>query len=271
MKLAACNEMLAGKTWEEACATISAHGYQGVEIAPFTLAPTVREVSATQREHLQAVAREHGLEIVGLHWLLAKTEGFYLTHPERSVRQLTAAYFSDLVRFCSEIGGKVLVLGSPLQRNLLPGVGWDEAMSYAADTLQEPSHIASGEGVAIAIEPLNPYDTNFINTAAQARTLIELVDQPGCRLHLDARAMAYEHRPMAEIVHANADILAHVHVNDVNNLGPGMGAVDLAPMIAALRQVAYTGFLSVEVFDTTPGPAEILAKSRAYLERLLVA
>jgi sugar phosphate isomerase/epimerase len=68
-----------------------------------------------------------------LHWLLAKTSGYYLTSPDDVVRQKTADYLAVLARLCRDLGGHVMVLGSPLQRNLLPGVTHEQAMDLAAD------------------------------------------------------------------------------------------------------------------------------------------
>lgn len=269
LKLAVCNEMFEGWTWEDVCKAASEHGYHGVEIAPFTFGASVRNVGTEQRGEIRRTAERYGLEVVGLHWLLAKTEGLHLTHPDASVREATSDYLTELVRFCGDVGGRVLVLGSPQQRNLRSGVDFEAALDYAAEVLQEPCDVADAAGVAIAFEPLSPAETDFINTAADARRLIERAGHPQLRLHLDAKAMASESTPMDELVRTHVDILEHVHVNDVNLLGPGMGDLDLRPLIAALKDVGYGGYLSVEVFDTKPGPERIMQESRDYLKAIL--
>lgn len=269
MKLAACNEMFPGYSWEGVCRTLTGHGYHGVEIAPFTFAPSVREISSAERARIRGTAERSGLEVVGLHWLLARTEGYHLTHPDPRVREATSAYLVDLVHFCADVGGRVLVFGSPQQRNLLPGVTFDQAVEYAAEVFLPACEAAAERGAVIAFEPLAPKETNFGSSAAEARRLVERVNHPNFRLHVDAKAMAAEAEPMDAIIKAHAGLLEHVHVNDVNLLGPGMGDLDLRPMISALRAVGYEGYLSVEVFDTSPGPERILTESKAYLESLL--
>jgi len=269
VKLAACNEMFSGRSWEDVCRTLSLHGYHGVEIAPFTFARSVREIGAGQRARIRETAERFGLEVVGLHWLLAKTHGYHLTHPDRRVRQATSAYLVDLVHFCADVGGRVLVFGSPKQRSLLPGVSMEQAFEFAAEVLRPACEAAAERGAVLAFEPLARSETDFVTSADEARKLIERVSHPGLRLHLDAKAMAAEARSMDAVVKAHAGLLEHVHVNDVNLLGPGMGELDLWPLISALREVGYEGYLSVEVFDTSPGPERILAESKAYLERLL--
>lgn len=269
MKLAACNEMFSSRAWEDVCRTLSEHGYHGVEIAPFTFAPSVREIDAAERARIREAAARSGLEIVGLHWLLAKTEGYHLTHPDRRVREATSHYLVDLVHFCADIGGRVLVFGSPKQRSLMPGVSREQAFEFAAEVLRPACEAAAERGAAIAFEPLARGETDFVTRAAEVRELAERVNHPALRLHLDAKAMAAEEERFDAVVKAHAGLLEHVHVNDVNLLGPGMGDLDLWPLISALAEVGYEGYLSVEVFDTSPGPERILAESRAYLESLL--
>ena len=122
MNYAICNETFAGWPHSRVCEFVAGCGYTGLEIAPFTLAPLVTDVGQAKRAELRRVAEANGLIILGLHWLLAKTEGFYLTSPDESVRARTGDYFGELARAARDLGGGVLVLGSPLQRNLLPGV-----------------------------------------------------------------------------------------------------------------------------------------------------
>ena len=132
MRFAACNEMFLPRPFGEAFATLRALGYEGVEIAPFTFLPEaapfdVRHVSSQQRREVRQQAADAGLEIVGLHWLLAKTSGLYLTSPDAAIRAATAEYLRELARLCGELGGKVMVLGSPQQRDLTPGGSYGDA------------------------------------------------------------------------------------------------------------------------------------------------
>jgi sugar phosphate isomerase/epimerase len=115
--------------------------------------------------------------------------------------------------------------------------------------------------IQIAIEPLGPQEGNFLNHAHQARTLIDMIGSPHVRLHLDVKAMSSELKPIAEVVRENADIMIHFHANDPNRLGPGMGEVDQFPIFSALKETRYNGWVSVEVFDYSPGVEEILSQS----------
>ncbi len=88
-----------------------------------------------------------------------------------------------------------------------------------------------------------------------------MVNSPHVRLHLDVKAMASESKPIAEIIHTHRDILAHFHANDPNRQGPGFGEVNFNPIFAALADINYRGWISVEVFDYSPGIERLARES----------
>src|SRR5690348_12811689 len=118
MKYAICNETFEGWDHARVCRTVAELGYQGLELAPFTLAPRITDVTVEQRRTIRRQAEECGLKIVGLHWLLAKTEGLHLTSADEAIRRRTADYLVELARCCRDVGGEVLVFGSPAQRRI---------------------------------------------------------------------------------------------------------------------------------------------------------
>jgi sugar phosphate isomerase/epimerase len=273
MKFAICNELFGDRPWADTFSTIVKLGYAGIEVAPFTLAPElspfdVRRVPAERIVEFRQQAEAAGLEIVGLHWLLAKTRGFYLTSPDPTVRRHTAEYLSALSELCADLGGHVLVLGSPQQRNLLPGVSHEMAEEFAAEVLHGSLGACQQFGVTIALEPLGPAEGDFLLTAAAAIRLAEQVDSPRCRLNLDVKAMASEGRPIDQIIRESREWIAHFHANDPNLLGPGMGDVDYGPIFAALAEIGYCGWVSVEAFDYSANPEEV---ARVSIENLLKA
>lgn len=276
MKYAFCNEMFGEEPFHKVWPQVAELGYTGVEIAPFTLWREdepfdVRAVPAFMRQHIVQIAADAGLEIVGLHWLLAKTAGYYLTSPQAAVRTATADYLIAIAELCADLGGKVLVLGSPQQRNLLPGVGYDDAEQYAAEVLQAVMPTCEELGVTIALEPLGPTEGDFLLTAEAGIRLAKLVSSPNCRLHLDVKAMSSEKHAIPVIVAGSRDWLAHFHANDPNLLGPGMGDVEYGAIIKALRDIEYEGWVSVEVFKYEPSPLEIARSSIEYMQKILAA
>ncbi len=270
MKFAICQELFEDTSWAEQCRIIADVGYTGIEVAPFSISDDLASVSAATLSEMKSTASDHGLEIIGLHWLLAKTNGLYLTSPDAEVRTATADYLKLLADTCAALGGRVLVFGSPQQRNLLSGVTTEQAMEYAAEVFRAAMPIFHARDVVLCMEPLTGKETDFINTCADAVSLMQMVDHPSFVLHQDVKAMlGAESDSVPELIHRYSDICGHFHVNDTNLLGPGMGETDYRPILKALLDVAYQGWVSVEVFDYSPGAEKIAKKSMDYLQQVL--
>jgi sugar phosphate isomerase/epimerase len=269
MKFAICNELFEGWPFERVCRYVKSVGYDGLEVAPFTLAPLITDVSAQQLADLRKVASDAGVRILGLHWLLAKTEGFYLTSPDTAVRARTAEYLVALAKAAHDLGGDLMVFGSPKQRSLLAGVSPDQAFAYAVDTFTRAMPGIADQGVRLCMEPLAPTETDFINTCAEGARLMDAVHHPGFVLHLDVKAMSSETVPVTDLIREYAPRTGHFHANDPNMKGPGFGDVDFAPIFRALQEAGYRGWVSVEVFDYTPDPETIAHRSVEYMQSRL--
>lgn len=267
-KYAICQELFEGWDWERQCGFTAETGYNGLEVAPFTLGPKPTALDAAQRKELRRVAQAHGLEILGLHWLLAKTEGFHLTTADAAVRQRTAAYLNELVDLCGDLGGNIMVFGSPHQRSLQPGVSQEQAFDHAVEVFRSITARLADRGVTLAFEPLSRKETNFMVTCDDSARLIAAVNHPNFQLHQDVKAMADEGPPYAEIIHKHPTITKHFHANDVNLRGPGMGEVDFHPIFQALKDTKYRGWISVEVFDYSPGAEKIAQDSLTYMQKI---
>src|SRR3984957_11987960 len=160
MKLGICNELFEGWEFDRVCRVVKELGYDGIEIAPFTFAPMVYDISPGRRREIKAIIEDSGLRAIGLHWLLAKTEGFYLTTPDAAVRRETGDYLLALAEATRILGGELMVLGSPKQRDLLPGVTESQALAYAVEVFERIMPEIGGLGVDLCLEPLAPSETN---------------------------------------------------------------------------------------------------------------
>jgi len=266
MKFALCNEMFQNRSVAEVCAIASRLGYHGLELAPFTLAARADAISADQRRQIRQTVRDYGLEVVGLHWLLAGTTGLHMTTADKERRRKTGEYFGVLMELCRDVGGEVLVIGSPQQRNAAEGQSPAEAWRNAADLFGSLLDRAEKLGVVLCLEPLAPVETNFINTAAEGLRMVREINHPRFRLHLDVKSMCSEGKPVAEIIRSvPVEWIGHFHVNDANLYGPGMGATDYGPIAAAIQEIGWDRWLSVEVFKYDPDPETIAEKSIEYL------
>jgi sugar phosphate isomerase/epimerase len=265
MRYAICNETFEGWEHERVCRFVAELGYQGLELAPFTLARSIHEVPAERRREMRRQAEDYGLTLLGLHWLLAKTEGLHLTAADAAVRQRTAEYLLALAQCCADLGGALLVFGSPAQRRVPPGASRAQAVEYAIDTFRRAQNGIADSGVKLCLEPLARPEADFINTCAEAVDLLDHLNHPNFVLHLDVKAMSAEETPVPDLIRRHAARTGHFHANDANRRGPGFGTVDFVPIFQALRDAAYTGWVSVEVFDYSPDAETIARESLRYL------
>lgn len=268
MKFAMCNEFCVNWAVEDVFKLARDTGYDGVEIAPFTLADSVLEVSGVRREAIRKAAEQTGVEIIGLHWLLVKPEGLYVTSPDAELRRRTRDYFAALIHFCADLGGDRLVIGSPKNRNLLPGVTYQMAWNWSVETFKSLMDTAEERQVKLCLEPLDVTECTFINSVAEGVQMCREIGHPNFRVHLDVKAMCGEGKgePLADIIHGARGYAGHFHVNDANRNGPGWGNTDYAPIVKAVRDIGYDDYASVEVFDFRYKPEEIATRSLAFLK-----
>jgi len=270
-KISICNELFQGWPIERVFEYAARLGYDGVEISPFTLADSVTEISTKRRNAIRRAAEENGIEVVGLHWLLVKPEGLYINHPDEFIRIKTQEYIAALIHFCADIGGKVLVHGSPHQRTIKEGWNIKDSWDYAKETFKISLKAARQRNVFYCIEPLAPLQTNFINTVSQAIQFVKEVRHPNFKMVFDCRsAIASEKSLTGALLQAvDSGYLRHVHINDANGTGPGFGETKFEPILKTLLKNGYKGYLSVEVFHFEPDPQTIAGHSIGYLKGIM--
>ena len=272
MKLALCNEVLQPLPFAQQCALAATLGYDGLEVAPFTLAPDPLEIGDAQARDFARIAGDHGLEITGLHWLLVAPPGLSIVSADSAVRGRTTVVMERLVELCSLMGGRYLVHGSPKQRTVPPGESREAALERAHECLAQAARAAERHGVTYCIEPLARAETDLINTVAEAARLVDDIGSPAFKTMIDCSAAGQaEAETVAELILRwwPTGKLAHLQLNDPNRRGPGQGDMQFAPILRALRAVGYDGVLAIEPFDYVPDGPGCAARAIGYLCGLL--
>ena len=271
LKFAICNETFNQKSpdydWAETCRFVAEVGYQGIEIAPFTLNKDVRDISAHARREYRNIAHHAGLAVVGLHWLLVSPEGLSLTDSDETIRAETSGYLAALADFCADIDGRILVLGSPKQRRIAPGSDVPTATDRLMRGLEPALERCALHGLTLCLEPLPAPEADLILTLKEATDVLARMQHPNLKTILDVKSASSEAESIPDLARQYANSIAHVHANDANRCGPGFGDTDFRPILAGLDAIAYEGFVSVEVFDYTPDPQTVARQSLAYLQQ----
>lgn len=276
MKLALCNEVLQPLPFARQCEVAKALGYDGLEVAPFTLAENPMDLSDAQAADFKRVAVEHGLQIHGLHWLLVAPAGLSIVSADEALRAKTVAVMRRMVELCQLMGGSYLVHGSPKQRSVPAGETKDVALARAQDCFAQVAQHAQACGVTYCIEPLSAKETDVLNTVEEAARLVDVIGSPALKTMIDCSAAGQtEAQDVATLMRhwMPTGRIAHVQVNDPNRRGPGQGDMAFAPILRALldmrAQGHYHGIVAVEPFDYVPDGVGSAAHSAGYLRGIL--
>ena len=237
MKFALCNELLREWSFERQVDFASGLGYDGLEIAPFTLADSVLEIPPAERARVRGILGEAGLAMPATHWLLVKPEGLHISSPDETLRKRTSDYLAALAHFTADLGGSVMIFGSPKQRSLLPEVSLDQAREWSRETLLAALPACAERGVTLCIEQLSTAETDFLTTLEEVAEFVDYVDHPNCALMLDVKAMSSLRVPLPELIRQYGPRAKHFHANDANLQGPGFGKVDYVPLFRALGEI----------------------------------
>ncbi len=264
---AICNEIYEKRALQDVCRSVREIGYDGIEIAPFTLAERPSDMGAAQRrEYRDAIASE-GLGYVGLHWLMASPEGLHVTTPDKNVRGRSWRHVDELIDLCADLGdGGVMVFGSPRQRGTTGGISREEAMKNYADGLAGVARHAAERDVTVLVEALPRNQCDVINSLQEAVAIVERIGSPAVRTMFDTHNAVDETEPHAALVDRYFDLIRHVHVNEMDGRHPGTGDYDFKPVLRTLRRRGYGGWISLEAFDFKPGAEKIASDSLRFIE-----
>jgi sugar phosphate isomerase/epimerase len=267
-RFAICNEIFEKTPFHEAAKTIRKAGFQGVEIAPFTLAEQPAAISAVERRQYRSILQSEGLAFVGLHWLMVSPKGLHVTTPDETLRARSWAHIRELIDLAADLGdNSVMVFGSPHQRSAVAGDNPAEATRRYTEGLAGVAGHALERGVTILIEALSPDQTNVVTSLAEAVEIARQIDSPAIRTMFDTHNAIAETEPHAAIVDRYFDWIRHVHVNENDGRHPGTADYDFRSLLQVLARRNYSGWVSVEAFDFTPGAERISNESMAALSQ----
>lgn len=274
MRIALCNEVIAPMPFPQQCAYAAKLGYDGLEVAPYTLSDAPQRLGAAQLAAARAAAADAGIAITGLHWLLVKPAGLSISTRDDAVRSRTLDVMLALVDQCAELGGRYLVHGSPQQRRIDAGDTREAALARAQECFRKVAERAEKAGVIYCVEPLGAEQTPLINTLEEAARVVTAIGSRHLRTMLDcSSAGRMESAPLPALIdtYLPAGLIAHVQVNDRNRRGPGQGEQRFAPLLRALVRHGYTGDIAVEPFDYVPDGPGAAARAIGYLKGILEA
>jgi len=273
MRVSLCNEVIAELPFARQCELAAALGYDGLEPAPFTFGEDPTKLTSAEITQLRRAAADAGIAITGLHYLMRAPAGLSITASDKATRERSIAVMRAMCGLCAELGGKILVHGSPDQRVLEPG-DEENSRKRGIECFAAVADAAADAGVAYCIEPLARNQTAFITTVAEAAAIVRQVNNPALRTMIDCSAAGQaENEPVDALVRRwlPTGLIAHMHFNDPNRRGPGEGDLAFMPILAALRECQYVGDASIEPFVYRPDGPTCAARGIGYIRGIMQA
>lgn len=267
MKYAICNELFDKIAFENACLLIAQYGFQGVEIAPFTLFDDPREATQEKIHKIARILQDTGVQFAGFHWLFVQPEGLHITSADPGIRNRSWDHLRRLIDIAGELGGGDLVLGSPKQRNV-EGIAVEQGIAYLREGLASLAAYAEERNSTILLEALPTEYTNIINTLEEVRTVVKDIGKAGVSGMLDFHNNASEPLSWEELIETYYDVIQHIHLNEVNGSYPGSGTSDFLPAFQKLTEKGFSGWISLEIFHVPDDPELVLSETRQFLNTM---
>ncbi len=222
-------------------------GYQGVELM-------VRDPAKVDRAALKELLAENRLEVALVNTgRVLLDDGLSLMSPPGVQREKALQRICSLIDFAADISqpppqpfGPQINAGL-LRGRIPPGQDRREARTWVVDNLRHVAEHAAQRGVRIALEPINRYQSNFINNAQEAVDLIREVGADNLGLQMDVFHMVIEEPSLAGSFIRYCDHITHVHICDTNRQAPGQGHLDFVEILDTLDALGYEGYLSAEL------------------------
>ncbi|HUX39762.1 MAG TPA: sugar phosphate isomerase/epimerase family protein [Rectinemataceae bacterium] len=262
MRYAVCNELFGRRSLAESAAIARQAGYGGLEIAPYTVFGDFSSISIRAGiAAIRSALKAEGLAFAAFHWLLRGPEGLHATSPDLTTRRRTWDHLARLVEAAAELGGGPLVLGSPKQRSTTGGASRELARLNLVEGLSRLAPHCAAAGSPILIEALASEQSDIVNTLAEARAIVEEIASPGVGTMFDFHNTGDEREPWEALIRGLGPHVGHIHANEPDGSAPRRDGADLGPAFAAMRDIDYRGWISVEIFTEPEDPASTLRES----------
>ncbi len=269
-RFAVCSEIFKGWQFADAVKAAAKAGFQGMELACFTLGEDATEVTPAVRREYRAALESEGVRYAGLHWLLTAPRNLHVTTPDRAQRESSWNYVRKLMDLSADLGPDgVMVFGSPRQRSTVGGCTPEDATRHFVEGLAGVADHASQRGVRILIEALSPDQTDVVTSLEQAAAIVREIGHPNVQTMFDTHNAVDEKEPHDVLVDRHFGIIRHVHINEMDGKHPGCGDYDFLPVMRTLHRRGYAGWVSVEAFDFSFGAGRIMAETLRHMHSVI--
>ena len=242
-------------------------GVAGLEVAPTKLWPDPAGVSLDEVRRYRQKIEGRGLKIVAAQALLFGRADLTIFE-DSATRQLTLSYLDAIVRVCAELGAEALVFGSPRNRRV-GNLEREKVQAISTEFFGSLAEIAERHGTVVVLEANPPaYGADFVTRAVEAAELVQSVNRPGLRLHLDTACMSLAGDDIETVFSAAAPLLHHFHISEPHLAPVDRSTVDHALFARALHQCGYRRWSSIEMREPEPFSLGALDQAIVWAQRV---
>ncbi len=236
-------------------------GFDAIEL--FTPA-----ADSIDKKNLQELLDRYQLQLAAVGTGAGKVlHGLTLSDPDSEIRKKAISFISEMISFGASFGAPAII-GS-MQGNSLPEIGREQTLSWLAEGLEILGEKAKSEGVFLIYEPLNRYESNLLNTLEAGAGFLGTLKTKNIKLLADLFHMNIEEADLPESIRQSGAYIGHVHFADSNRRPIGLGHTDMAPIVQALKDESYSGYVSAEAFpwpDPESAAKQTIDSFRNYFE-----
>lgn len=271
MKLAFSSNAYLNFSFAEACARVRQTGYAGIEIMADVPHAWPAYLLREQKQKIKQTITDNGLSISNVNAFMMNAINDHRQkywhpswiEPYQPYRQVRIDHTRRALDLAKELGAPCITTepGGPLE----PGQSWEDALHLFCDSLSPVADHAHAIGVPLLIEPEPGL---LLETAAHYERFASVFQHPGIGLNFDIGHMYCVGDEPASAIHQLARHIQHVHLEDIaasrvhHHLVPGEGAIDFKPIIQALREIKYQGWVTIELYPYIDNPD--VAAQKAY-------
>jgi len=225
--------------FEESVKKVADLGFDGAELA-------IRNPKDLKVEDVINIIKENKLEVPAIGTGQAYgEEGLSFSSPDETIRKMAVERINDQIVFASHFNAQVII--GLIRGKIEEGVNRVEAEEWTIDCLRKCTEFAREYNIRLTLEPVNRYESNFINTLNDGIEFIKRVGASNLGLLADTFHMNIEEVSIYDSIIQAKDYITHVHFADSNRWAPGCGHLDFAKIVQTLKKIGYQDYVSAEI------------------------
>lgn len=239
-----------GEDFATSIQRLSKYGYDAIEL--------VGEPEHYNFGQVRELTAAHGMKVSSICSIYNAERD--LGHPDAGMRKRTVEYVKRIADMSAEVGAPTMIVAPVANMRIKELGSREDEWKWAVEGIREGGEYAAKLGVNLCIEAWNRYETYMLNRLDQAVAMMKDVDLPNVGIMGDTFHMNIDEANVAEAIRQSGDALIHIHLADSNRAAPGIGHTDFKPILQALKDIDYKGYVTFEILPAAADPFGVMER-----------